>query len=205
MILWKYIEMCENSKYRVGSGTRKFFRNRDGYLKISKFSNLSGFSKESGLPKELGFRKGLVTRINNSLKPTPSTISKCRRSRTIRIIPSVISFAYHFVHATNFTSIQFLVHVLMFECICFKWRNKPVVFTYLVLNSWWQCMDSAFVSSSSWKCSQTELLFTFFLYTISSALLPATTTLLSLSLDIFFKIFLIFIKFTQILNKILFK
>ena len=76
---------------------------------------------------------------------------------------------------------------LMFGCICFKWRNKPVVFAYLVLNSWWQCMHSAFVSSFSWKCSQTELLFTFFLYTISSALLPATITLLSL--DIFFKDF----------------
>ena len=88
----------------------------------------------------------------------------------------------------------------MFGCIWFWWRNKPVVFAYLVLNSWWQCMHSAFVSSFFWKCSQTELLFTFFLYTISSALLPATTTLLSLSLDIFFQRFLIFIKFTQILK-----
>ena len=77
----------------------------------------------------------------------------------------------------------------MFGCICFKWRNKPVVVAYLVLNSRWQCVHSAFVSSFSWKCSQTELLFTFFLCTISSALLPATTTLLSLSLDICFKDF----------------
>ena len=75
----------------------------------------------------------------------------------------------------------------MFGCICLKWRNKPVVFAHLVLNSWWQCMHSAFLSSFSWKCAQTELLFTFFLYTISSALLPATITLLSL--DIFFKDF----------------
>ena len=46
-----------------------------GYAKILRFSEESGFSKE------LGFGKGLVTRINNSLKPTPSTISKSRRSR----------------------------------------------------------------------------------------------------------------------------
>ena len=44
-----------------------------------------------------------------------------------------------------------------------------MVFAYLVLNSWWQCVHSAFVSFFSWKCSQTELLFTFFLCTISSA------------------------------------
>ena len=77
----------------------------------------------------------------------------------------------------------------MFGCICFKWRDKPVVFAYWVLNSWWQCVHSAFVSSFSWKSSQTELLFTFFCCTISSALLSATTTSLSLSLDIFLKDF----------------
>ena len=62
----------------------KFFLDRNGYPKISRFSNLSGF------PKELGFRKGLRTNLNNLLKPTSSTISKGRRSRTIiQAIPSV--------------------------------------------------------------------------------------------------------------------
>ena len=93
--------------------------------------------------KELGFGKGLGTSLNNSLKPTPSTISKGRRSRTIvRAIPSVISFGLTIFRVSFCTcdkfyidSVSFLVHVLMFECICFKWRNKPVVFAYLVLNS----------------------------------------------------------------------
>ena len=142
------LEAYENSKYRVGN--TKFFRNQDWYLKNSKFSNLSGFSKEprfvkeSRFPKELGFGKGLGTRINNSLKPTPSTVSKGRRSRTIiRAIPFVISFGLTIFRVSFCTrdkfyidSVSFLVHVLMFECMCFKWRNKPVVFAYLVLNSW---------------------------------------------------------------------
>ena len=38
-----------------------------------------------------------------------------------------------------------------------------IVSAYLVLNSRWQCMHSAFVSSFSWKCSQTELLHYFLL------------------------------------------
>ena len=164
-------------------GNTKFFQDRDGYPKISRFSNLSGFSKE------LGFG----TSLNNSLKPMSSTVSKGRRSRTIvRTIPSVISFGLTIFRVSFCTcdkfyidSVSFLVHVLMFECICFKWRNKLVVLAYLVLNSWWRCVHSAFVSSFSWKCSQTELLFTFFLCTISSA----TTTLLSLSLDFFFEDF----------------
>ena len=81
-----------------GSGRNtKFLRDRDEYSKMSRVSNLSGFSKEprvskkSGISKELGFVKG--TSLNNSLKPTPSIVSKSRRSRTIiRAMPSVISF-----------------------------------------------------------------------------------------------------------------
>ena len=109
------VKVCENSKYRIESGTLNFFW----------ISNLSGFSKESGFPKELGFGKGLVTRINNSLKPTPSTISKGRRSRTIiRAIPFVISFGLTIFRASFCTcdkfyidSVSFLVRVLMFGCI----------------------------------------------------------------------------------------
>ena len=146
-------------------GNMKFLRDLDEYSKISRFSNLSGF------PKELGFGNGLVTRTNNSLQPISSTISKGRRSRTIiRAIPSVLSFGLTIFRVSYIDSITFLVHILMFGCICFEWRNKSVVYAYLVLNSWRQCMHSAFVSSFSWKCSQTELLFIFFLYTISSAL-----------------------------------
>ena len=121
---------------------------------------------------------GRVGILNNSLKPTPLTISKDRRSRTIiRAIPSVISFGLRIFRVSFCTcdkfhidSVSFLVHVLMFGCIRFRWRNKPVVLAYLVLNSWWQCVHSTFVSSFSRKRSQTELLFTFFLCTISSAL-----------------------------------
>ena len=119
-------------------GSTGFLQDRDGYQKISRFSNLSGFSKEpgfskeSGFPKELGFGKGLVTRINNSLKPTPSTILKVRRSRTIiRAIPTVISFGLKIFRVSFCTcdkfyidSVSFLVHVLMFECIYFKWRTS---------------------------------------------------------------------------------
>ena len=53
-------------------GNTKCFPDQDGYPKISRFSNLLGFLKESGFPKELG----LGTSLNNSLKPTPSTVSK---------------------------------------------------------------------------------------------------------------------------------
>ena len=130
-----YIEVYENPKYRVRN--TKFLRDRDGYPKISRFS------KESEFPKQLGFGKGLVTGINNSLKPTPSTISKGRRSRIIiRTILFVTSFCLTIFRVSFCTcdkfyidSVSFLVHVLTFECICFKWRNKPVVFAYLVLNS----------------------------------------------------------------------
>ena len=94
--------MCENTK---------FLRDRDGYQKISRFS------------KELGLGKGLVTRINNSLKPTPSTISKGRRSRTtVRAIPSVISFGLTIFGVSFCTcdkfyidSVSFLVH--MYVCL----------------------------------------------------------------------------------------
>ena len=110
---------------------RKFFRDRDGCPKISRFS------------KELEFGKGLEKNLNNSLKL--STISKGRRSRTIiRTIPSVISFGLaifrvSFCACDKFyiDSVSFLVHILIFGCICFKQRNKPiVVFAYLALNSW---------------------------------------------------------------------
>ena len=123
-------------------GNTKFFLDRDGYPKISRFSNLSGFSKESEFPKELEFGKRLGT--HNSLKPTPLTISKSRRSRTIiQAIPSVIFFdltifrvSFCICEKFYINSVSFLVDILMFGCICFKWRNKPVVFAYLVLNSW---------------------------------------------------------------------
>ena len=109
-------------------GNMKFFRDRDGYQKISRFS------------KELRFGKILSTSLNNSLKPTSSTVSKGRRSRTIiRAIPFGLTiFRVSFCTCDKFyiDSVSFLVHVLMFECICFKWRNKLVVFVYLVLNSW---------------------------------------------------------------------
>ena len=75
----------------------------------------------------------LLTRINNLLKLSLSTISKDRRSRTIiRAIPSIISFGVSFCTCDKFyiDSVSFLVHVLMFGSMCFKWR-KP-----LVLNSW---------------------------------------------------------------------
>ena len=120
-------------------GNTKFFLDRDGYPKISIFSDLSGFAKE------LRFGKGLGTSLNNSLKPTPSTVSKDRRSRTnIRAIPFVISFDLTIFRVSFCTcdkfyidSVSFLVHVLMFGCVCSKWRNKPVVvFAYFVLNSW---------------------------------------------------------------------
>ena len=144
-------QRCARTRnYRVGSKTRSFFRIVTGEQKISRLSNLSGFwkepgySKESRFSKELEFGKGLATRINNSLKPTPSTLSRGHRSRTIvRAIPSVISFGLTIFRVSFCTcdkfyidSVSFLVHVLMFGCICFKWRNKPVVFAYLVLNSW---------------------------------------------------------------------
>ena len=59
-------------------GNTKFFQVRDENRKISRFS------------KESGFGRGLGTSLNNSLKPTSSTVSKGRRSRTIvRAIPSV--------------------------------------------------------------------------------------------------------------------
>ena len=117
----------------------KFFRDR-------KFiSNLSGFSNEPGFSKKSGFDKGLGTSLNNSLKPTPSTISKSRISRTIiRAIPSVIFFGLTIFRVSFSTcdkfyivSVSFLIRTLMFECTCFKWRNKPVAFANLVLNSWW--------------------------------------------------------------------
>ena len=107
------LEVCENSKYCVKN--TKFFRDRDGYQKISRFSKEPGFSKELGFPKELEFGKGLGTSLNNSLKPKLSTISKGRRSRTIiRAIPSVISFGLTIfrvsfcTNVTNFISIQLL-------------------------------------------------------------------------------------------------
>ena len=53
------------------AGKTKFFWDRDGYPKISRF------------PKELEFEKGLGISSNNSLKPTPSTVSKGRKSRII--------------------------------------------------------------------------------------------------------------------------
>ena len=151
------LEVCENPKYRVESGTWKFRESRI----------YRGSRKNREFPKELGFGKGFGTSLNNSLKPMASTVSKGRRSRTIiRAIPSVISFGLTIFRVSFCTcdkfyidSVSFLVHVLMFGCICFKWRDKPVVFAYLVWNSWWQCAHSAFVSSFSWKCSQTELLY----------------------------------------------
>ena len=97
-------------------GDTKFLWDRDGYPKISRFSN------ESGFPKVLGFGEGLVTRINNSSKPTPSTTSKGRRSGTIiRAIPSVVSFGLTIFSISFCTcdkfyidSVSFLVHVLMY-------------------------------------------------------------------------------------------
>ena len=85
----------------------------------------------------------------------------------IRAIPSVVSFGLTIFRVSFCTyekfyidSDSFLMHVLMFGCICFKWRDKLVVFAQLVLNSWWQCVHF-------------ELLLTFFLCMISFALLPA--------------------------------
>ena len=40
-------------------GNTKFFRDKDGYPKISRFSKEPEFSKESRVPKELRFGKGL--------------------------------------------------------------------------------------------------------------------------------------------------
>ena len=116
-------------KYEISSGSGRVPEN----FEIFEFI---------GIPERVG--KGLVTRINNSLKPTPSTISKDRRSRTtIRAIPSVVSFGLTIFRVSFCTcdkfyidSVSFLVHILMFGCTCFKWSNKPVVFAYLVLNSW---------------------------------------------------------------------
>ena len=171
-----YIEVCENPKYQ-GPGTRNFFW--IGTV-TRKFRDSRIYRDSRKIREKVGFGKELGT-----------------RSRTIiRAILSVISYGLTIFRVSFCTydksyidSVSFLVHVLMFGCICFKWRNKPVVFAYLVWNSWWQCVHYAFVSSFSGKCSHTELLFIFFLCTISSALLPATTTLLSLSLDIGFKDF----------------
>ena len=82
-----------------------------------------------GILERVGIRKGIGS--------TPSTISQ------IRAIPSVISFGLTIFRVSFCTrdkfyidSVSFLVHVLMFGCIYFKWHNKPVVFAYLVLNSW---------------------------------------------------------------------
>ena len=91
-------------------------------------------------------------------------------------------------------SVSFLVHISMFECVCFKWCNKPVVSAYL-LNSWWQCVRSAFVSLFSWKCSQTELLHLLPLHDIfctSSCYHDFTLTITHYHSTLFLKIFNIY-------------
>ena len=127
--------LCE--KYRVRN--TEFFLNRDRWPKISKFSNLSRFSKE------LGFEKGLGTSLSHSLNPNASN---CIERSQIQNHHSSNSFCHISFGLTIFRvsfcacdkfhidSVSFLVHILMFECVRFKWRNKPVVFAYLVLNSW---------------------------------------------------------------------
>ena len=117
-------------EHEISSGSGRVFEN----FEILEFI---------GIHERVGIRER-IGNINNSLKPTPPTVSKDRRSRTIiRAIPSVLSFGL----ITNFRvsfctcdkfyidSVSFLVHVLMFRCICFKWRNKSVVSAYFVLNS----------------------------------------------------------------------
>ena len=174
-------------------GNTKFFRDRDEYLKISRFS------KKSGFPKEFGFWKRLGTNLNNTLKP--STISKSRRSRTIiRTIPSVISFGLTVFRVSFCTcdkfyidSVSFLVHILMFGCICYKWSNKPVVFAYLVLNSWWLCVHSIFFLKMFPNRASLYLLPLHDIFCTNSCYHNFTLTIIR-------PYFLIFIKFTQTLK-----
>ena len=88
---------------------------------ISRVSNLSGF------PKELGFGKGLGISLNNSLKPTPSTVSKDRRSRTtIRATPSVISFGLTIFRLSFCTYDKFYIDsVSLLSTYTYVWMHMP--------------------------------------------------------------------------------
>ena len=127
----------------------------------------------------------------------PSTISKDRRSRIIiRAIPSVLSFGLTIFRVSFCTcdkfyidSVSFLVRVPLFGCIRFKaWQTSSICilgFKFVVTMFAFRLCIVFFLKMFPNRAS----LYLLPLHDDIFCTTSATTTLLSLSLDIFFKDF----------------